>query len=145
MSKVYIAAPFFNDEQIQIVEDIKNILDENGINYFSPKDESMFKQGDDPKTILELNCNAIGSAPYIICVTDGKDVGTIWEAGFAFALDIPIMYVWLGYKPEMKFNIMLAASAATVVHTYIDLEYQAEQFEQHGSFVDISIPGMLHE
>jgi nucleoside 2-deoxyribosyltransferase len=31
MSKVYIAAPFFNDKQLQIVEDIKAILEEQGL------------------------------------------------------------------------------------------------------------------
>lgn len=123
MNKVYIAAPFFNEAQLERVESIKNVLREQGIEYFSPKDESMFKQGDDPAKILRLNCTAIDEAPYVIVVTDDKDVGTIWEAGYAFAKSKKILYVWLGWKPEMKFNIMLAASGIAV-HSYDDLAYQ---------------------
>ena len=145
MVKPYIAAPFFNAKQTQIVEDIKAILEEQGIEYFSPKDESMFKQGDDPKDILLLNCKAICNAPFVIVVTDDKDVGTIWEAGFAYAKRVPILYIWLGYKPEMKFNIMLAASG-DVVHNYTDLSYQLEFFKAHGRFDNLlKHKGMLHE
>lgn len=142
--KVYIAAPFFNPEQLKIVEDIKAILEECGVSYFSPKDESMFKQGDDPADILRLNCKAIYDAKYVIVVTDGKDVGTIWEAGFAFGKRKPILYVWLGYKPEMKFNIMLAASGPAV-HNYTDLEFQIDNFEKFREFANTTASGMLHE
>jgi nucleoside 2-deoxyribosyltransferase len=123
MSKVYIAAPFFNPTQLERVELVKNVLREQGIEYFSPKDESMFKQGDDPAEILKLNCAAIDMAPYVIVITDDKDVGTIWEAGYAYAKGKKILYVWLGWTPEMKFNIMLAASGIAV-HSYDDLAYQ---------------------
>lgn len=145
MSKVYIAAPFFNDKQLQIVEDIKAILEEQGIEYFSPKDESMFKQGDDPKDILQLNCKAISHAPFMICVTDDKDVGTIWEAGYAFARRVPILYVWLGYEPHMKFNIMLAASGKAVVHNYVDLVYQLQNYSQFNEYIPNQSVGMLYE
>lgn len=145
MSKVYIAAPFFNDKQLKIVEDIKAILEEQDIEYFSPKDASMFKQGDDPKVILWLNCTAIVCAPFMICVTDDKDVGTIWEAGYAFAKNVPILYVWLGYEPHMKFNIMLAASGQAVVHTYADLVYQLEHYKEFGEFKAGLDGAKLHE
>lgn len=145
MNKVYIAAPFFNDKQLQIVEDIKAILEEQDIEYFSPKDESMFKQGDDPKDILKLNCRAIEHSDFVIVVTDDKDVGTIWEAGYAYAFNVPILYVWLGYEPHMKFNIMLAASGQAVVHTYQDLTYQLEYFSEYHEFKAGLDGAKLHE
>lgn len=145
MIKVYIAAPFFNDKQLQIVEDIKAILEEQTIEYFSPKDKSMFKQGDDPSKILRLNCRAIEHSDFVIVVTDDKDVGTIWEAGYSYAFNVPILYVWLGYEPHMKFNIMLAASGAAVVHTYADLTYQLEHYKQFGEFKSGLDGAKLHE
>lgn len=145
MSKVYIAAPFFNDKQLQIVEDIKAILEEQCIEYFSPKDESMFKQGDDPKQILKLNCRAIEHSDFVIVVTDDKDVGTIWEAGYSYAFNVPILYVWLGYEPHMKFNIMLAASGSAVVHTYADLVYQLEHYKDFNEFKSGLDGAKLHE
>jgi nucleoside deoxyribosyltransferase len=114
--KVYIAAPFFNPTQLDIVEKIKATLKVHDIEYFSPKDESMFKQGDDPINILQLNCNAIDACDALVAVTDDKDVGTMFECGYAYANNIPIVYIWLGRKPGMKFNLMLAASGS-FVHT----------------------------
>jgi len=145
MSKAYIAAPFFNSKQLEIVETIKQTLEQLDIGYFSPKDESMFKQGDDPVKILDLNCAAIKSSDFIIVVTDDKDVGTIWEAGYAHAKYIPILYVWLGYQPHMKFNIMLAASGEAVVRTYGELKSQLEYYKKFQSFKTQSHKDMLHE
>ena len=145
MKKVYIAAPFFNKMQSHIVTQIEEILTRNNIPYFSPRKESNFKQGDDPKEILEINCNAIHHSEYVIVITDDKDVGTIWEAGYAFCADRPIIYVWLGYVPSMKFNIMLAASGNAVVHNMLDLQYQIRHYKTNGKFIPINSKGMLHE
>jgi len=141
---VYIAAPFFNEKQLEIVEQIKLILMEDNIIYFSPKDESMFKQGDDPSVILESNCIAICDSQFMIAVTDDKDVGTMWESGFAYADGIPIVYLWLGYKPGMKFNIMLAASGA-VAHSYSELQIQVRAMRDTGEFINNTNEDMLHE
>lgn len=114
-TKVYIAAPFFNETQLAIVEAIKKVLDEDAnIEYFSPKDESMFKQGDDPKYILDLNCKAILNSDVLLAVTNDKDVGTMFECGYAYANLVPILYIWLGRQPGQKFNLMLAASGHVI-------------------------------
>jgi nucleoside 2-deoxyribosyltransferase len=112
--KVYIAAPFFNPTQLAVVEAIKKVLNQNDIDYFSPKDESKFKQGDDPQDIIILNCDAIMNCDAVVAVTDGKDVGTMFECGYAYCCDIPIIYVWLSRQPEQSFNLMLAASGEVV-------------------------------
>lgn len=118
--KVYIAAPFFNPTQLLIVEGIKEILIKNNIQFFSPKDESMFKQGDNPKDILDLNCRAILTSDAVVAVTDGKDVGTMFECGYAYSHLVPIIYVWLDKKEGEKFNLMLAASGS-VIHCLKDI------------------------
>ena len=145
MNKAYIAGPFFNAKQINIIECIKTVCRRDEISFFSPKDESMFQQGDDPKVILDLNCKAIASSEFLIAITDDKDIGTMWEAGFAYSLGIPIIYVWLGYKPEMKFNIMLAASGQAVVHNYKSLHVQLMTYKHTGKFDSNLSRDMLHE
>lgn len=144
MSKVYIAAPFFNADQLLIVENIKLALEDVGLEYFSPKDESMFKQGDDPKEILNLNCKAINECSLIVVVTDDKDVGTIWEAGYAYARGKKVLYVWLGYKPYMKFNLMLGASGKAV-HDYVQLHHQLDHYKRLGILSSTNTEGMLYE
>lgn len=118
--KAYIAGPFFSPSQLAIIEAIKKELVQLGIEYFSPKDESMFKQGDEPKVILDLNLRAILMSDLVIAVTDDKDVGTMFECGYAHSHGIPILYVWLGRKDGQKFNLMLAASGG-VVHKVCDI------------------------
>jgi len=145
MSKVYIAAPWFTEEQETILAKIKHILEDNDVDYFSPKDANLWKPGDDPLTVLLGNCMAINNCKYVVAVTDGKDVGTIWECGYAFAKGVPVLYIWLGWKPELKFNIMLAASGK-VVHTYEELYNQVANYQKYGYFYDVKpAEGMQYE
>ena len=46
---VYIASPFFNPEQLDRVERIKAILENNGLTYYSPKDEAVVAPDADHK------------------------------------------------------------------------------------------------
>lgn len=116
MNKVYIASPFFNEEQLERVRFIENELEKNGKEYFSPRKDTYVKSDsthEERRKAFIDNINAIKSCSCIIVVTDGKDVGTIFEAGFAYSIDKPIVYFaeTLGDKP---FNLMLAMSGITV-------------------------------
>lgn len=114
--KLYLAGPWFNDEQMQRLELIKEAIVSKGFEIFSPKDESMFKQGDDPVDILKLNTGAIDDCDGIVVITDGKDTGTMWEAGYAYARNKPVLYVWLVHEKWQKFNLMLGASGAVAMN-----------------------------
>lgn len=120
----YIASPFFNPTQIQIVEDIKTALKEIGVEYYSPKDANLFEnfKDMDPLVIYQENVINILKNDCIIVVTDGKDVGTIFEAGFAAASKIPIVYIWLDRPKNTKFNLMLSQSGRTVVASIVELK-----------------------
>lgn len=144
MNQIYLAGPFFNPKQLAIIENIKECIEILDLRYFSPKDESMFKQGDDPKHILQLNCDAINDSDLVIVVTNDKDVGTIWEAGYAFAKGKQILYVWLDHDPKMKFNIMLAASGE-VVHSYETLSSQLYNYRLTSMLIKTTNRDMLHE
>lgn len=118
----YIAGPWFTPEQDEIIENIKMILKSNDQTFFSPKDDCLFDpQTMTPKEVLDTNIDALNMCDYVVCVTDGRDAGTLFEAGWSFANNIPIIYLWLGGKPEDKFNLVLAASGA-VCRSYEHLE-----------------------
>lgn len=112
MSKqVYLAGPFFTPGQVELIERLKEVMDNRKISYFSPKDECMYTPGvTTPHQILRMNIEAIDECELIIVVTDGKDVGTLFEAGYAYGIDKEILYVWTTGRSEDKFNLMLAAS-----------------------------------
>jgi len=126
---VYIAAPFFNDAQLRRVEHTKELLEKLGINYFSPKDASMFMPGiTTPEEVFNTNVKALKTTNLLVCITDDKDTGTIFEAGYCSALNIPIIYLWTTAKGGQKFNIMLAASGS-VCKTFNQLEMALEDIQ----------------
>ena len=131
--KAYLAGPWFNEEQMARLEMVKKMITASGLKVFSPKDESMFKQGDNPKQILDLNVKAIKDCDCIVVITDGKDTGTIWEAGYAYAIGRPILYVWLSHQSWQKFNLMLGASGAVVMNE-TELAQQLTFFNSYDCF-----------
>lgn len=113
----YLASPFFNDEQIKRMEKVRDTIRERGYTVYSPMEHGIVGSkatGDSVKSTFQDNINAIKSSKRVLAITDGKDVGTIWEAGYAYGIGIPVVYYaeTLGDKP---FNIMLAASGEGVL------------------------------
>lgn len=109
---VYLASPFFRPEQIERIEFIENTLEDCGYTVFSPRKEFVVKPNatsEDRKKGFTGNCEAIDKADFVLAVTDGKDMGTIWEAGYAFAKNKPILY-FAETLGNNDFNLMLAES-----------------------------------
>ena len=125
---IYLAGPWFNPRQLEILELTKNALDEVPIKYYSPKDEMLYEPGKDidPMEVLATNVHAIRDAEVLVVITDGKDTGTMFEAGLAFALQKQIFYLWVDHKPGDKFNLMLGASGV-VCMDYVELQTALEE------------------
>ena len=129
---VYIAAPFFNEPQLRRVENVKDLLTEEKLKYFSPKDESLFVPGvTTPEEVFATNMRALDCTTLLVCITDDKDTGTIFEAGWCNAKNIPIIYLWTTAQKGQKFNIMLAASGS-VCKSYGQLRKALLDFKKKG-------------
>jgi nucleoside 2-deoxyribosyltransferase len=116
--KVYIASPFFNPKQVEQVEFIKKTLTRLGFEYFSPKDFFVLDPNataEDRKRIFDVNVEKIEWADFVLCNTEAKDLGTIWEAGFSYGIGKPVTFFAEGL-PDGKFNVMLS-EAGTAVST----------------------------
>nr|DAG64287.1 MAG TPA: Nucleoside 2-deoxyribosyltransferase [Caudoviricetes sp.] len=108
----YLASPFFNDDQIEREERIKSLLRTYGYKVYSPREHGVVGNLSDSISVQETfnsNVEAINDSKKVLAITDGKDMGTIWEAGYAYGKGIPIVYYaeTLGDNP---FNIMLSES-----------------------------------
>jgi nucleoside 2-deoxyribosyltransferase len=122
--KVYIASPFFNSKQIDQVEFIKESLTRLGYEYFSPKDYFVLDPNataEDRKRIFDVNVEKIKWADFILCNTESKDLGTIWEAGFSYGIGKPVVFFAEGL-PEGKFNVMLSEAGVSVNTTRDQLQ-----------------------
>lgn len=133
----YLAGPFFNAAQKEVIFEIEKIIKAVGLRCYSPmRDTGVFTPGSalEPSKIFKANVEHLQGVDLVVAVTDGKDVGTIFECGFAFALGVPIVYVWLSGKPEDKFNIMLAESGFAVARTLDELADCLRQGHHSGIF-----------
>ncbi len=92
MADVYIAGPFFNPEQIKLISDIESALSKRSISFFSPRSFGVLGQMTDEmrkkatKDIYKKNIDEIDAAVVMLAVIDDRDVGTIFEIGYATAL-----------------------------------------------------------
>ena len=136
MRHVYIAAPWFTPEQAERLEGIKKLLAGIKVSIYSPKDECLFTSiiEMDPRQVLQTNCDAIVESDFVLAITDGKDVGTMWECGYAYAMGVPILYVWLTKEEGQKFNLMLAASGS-VAYTHNQILAQIDYFMDVHAFM----------
>lgn len=108
----YLASPFFNEDQIEREERIKSLLRTYGYKVYSPREHGVVGNLSDSVAVQETfnsNVEAINDSKKVLAITDRKDMGTIWEAGYAYGKGIQIVYYaeTLGDNP---FNIMLSES-----------------------------------
>ena len=115
---VYLAAGFFNDRQNEALQQIIDVCDELGLKTYEPRRDSV-QIGKNPteeerQLNFDMNLDAILKSKFIIASTEGKDMGTIFEVGFAYANHIPV-FGFAPFIPEgMPFNLMLAQSMEEV-------------------------------
>lgn len=135
-NKLYFASPFFNEEQIEREERLKKKLRQLSFRVFSPKESLLCKpdaSDEERQRTFEGNCEAIKNSDIIFVVTDGKDIGTIWEAGYANGINefyrslygeekIKIAYYCETLPKDGQFNLMLAQSADIVITDFEDIK-----------------------
>lgn len=119
LGKVYLAGGWFDDEQMERLEAVKSIILEAGYEVFSPKDENLCDPNSDmdwKKQVFQNNLTAIRDCSFVVNITDKKDMGTIFEAGLAYALGRPIVY-FAETLGNNQFNLMLAQSGVAVAQS----------------------------
>ncbi len=123
--RVYLASGFFNDQQLQKVEKTEGILRAKGLLVFSPREhqnESL------PLGSREWRAEtfrddraAILQSDVVVAIYDEQDAGTMWEIGFAYANQKPIVILHINEEPV---NIMITES----LHAYVDSFRQLDEY-----------------
>ena len=127
MKKIYLAGGWFNPVQAEELTRLEQIFDERS-DYFdlaSPR-RIFVCPPNAPKEVqdetFDGNLHHIKTSDFLLVNTRDKDIGTIWEAGYAFAFDKPIVYFCAGLPEGAKFNLMLARSGIKVCTSFEQLE-----------------------
>lgn len=108
--KIYLAGPFFNEEQVSTQALLEGMCNEMGWPFFSPRLDCFCP----PKATkaqqdltFKMNVDHVKSAPLVLARIDDFDTGTMWEMGLAYAHGTPV--VAYTTMPEGRgLNLMLA-------------------------------------
>ena len=85
---VYLAGPFFNLPQLWLVEQARTALIDMGLNVLSPYHDIGHGLAED---VVERDLEAIQEAALVLALVDGLDPGTIYEIGYARAINRPVV------------------------------------------------------
>lgn len=137
--KVYLAAGWFNPAQAEELTKLEEICDsKEWIDLASPRRIFVCPPNAPKETqdaTFDGNLQHIESADFLIVNTRDKDIGTIWEAGFAYANNVPIVYFCNGLPAAAKFNLMLARSGVKVCTSFDQLEDYLDRCNTEGSLL----------
>lgn len=86
--QVYLAGPFFDIAQLWLVEEARARLSEFGFKVFSPFHDVGLGTADD---VVHLDLEAIHRCDIMFAIADGIDAGTLYEVGYARAIDKPVI------------------------------------------------------
>lgn len=131
--KIYLASGWFNPTQDAELTQLEKIFDDRSEFFDLASPRRIFVcPPDAPKDVqtntFEGNLEHIESADFLVVNTRDKDIGTIWEAGYAYANDVPIIYFCAGLPEGAKFNLMLARSGVKVCTSFEQLEDYLDRF-----------------
>ena len=141
MKKIYLASGWFNPTQDTELTQLEKIFDDRSNNFELASPRRIFIcPPNAPKSVQDEtftgNLHHIQTADFLLVNTRDKDIGTIWEAGYAFAFNKPIIYFCAGLPEGAKFNLMLARSGIKVCTSFEQLEDYLDRIVENGEFIE---------
>lgn len=123
MIKIYLASGWFNEQQMSIMKEIKEVLDvfksQGTVDYFAPYWNGIVLKPGDPKEkwkeTWNLDIDMIKDSQLMIANIEGFEPGTIYECGYAGACGIPVIYY--SNVVGRGLNLMLSFSAYGFANT----------------------------
>lgn len=106
--KIYLASPFFNDEELKNVQLAEKILMSRGFDVFSPRLNEVRTDCNTQKSLWSKETfmndrKFIDWADVMVMLYYGaySDSGTAWECGYAFGTNTPVVVVHLGENSNL--------------------------------------------
>ena len=123
MKKIYLASGWFNPVQAEELTNLESIFDSRSDHFELASPRRIFVcPPNAPKEVQDEtfsgNLHHIETSDFLLVNTRDKDIGTIWEAGYAYAFKKPIVYFCAGLPQGAKFNLMLAKKRSKSLHNF---------------------------
>lgn len=142
--RIYLAAPFFTTPQLEIVQKLEALLRDTTHEWYSPRSEGTLvnmsheERAAQKSYIFQSNVSRLTWCEAILAVVDGRDTGTTWELGYAFAEQ-----KWIFTYTEEGFglNVMIQQS----VEAHLKGIEQASKFLFKLEGIGANDPKLIHE
>ena len=119
--KVYLASPFFNDEENRYYEEMIKILRNEGHKVFVPKEHEIPNAWDLPNAVwaeqvFALDVVGIQKSDVVVVINHGmySDSGTAWECGYAYAKGKRVLNILCG-EYEDDYSLMMTNGTTACV------------------------------
>ena len=127
---IYLAGPFFSEQEISWINYVKRMLEIRGINVLSPMHENGIIKSDfteeQQREVFKADIKLLEQSNLVVALIDYEDGGTCFEIGYAYKENIPV----IGYKTSMnRLNNMLKFGCEKVVYT---IEQLVEEIWKYG-------------
>ncbi len=122
--QVYLAGPFFNEDEIRNIEYAESVLAKRGFSFFSPmRHDADAEPGTTEwaRQLFTMDVEEIRRADMVVALYYGAagDTGTAWECGYAAAIGKSVVLVHV--KEAGDSNLMMHCGCTTNIRL-ADLE-----------------------
>ncbi|MGN0246520.1 MAG: nucleoside 2-deoxyribosyltransferase [Lachnospiraceae bacterium] len=114
---IYIASPFFKEENRENAMKVAEILRKKGHTVYLPLEHKILNAWDYPnykwgKMVFNNDIDAIYESDCVVVLSYGREstAGTNWEAGFAWGIGLPVIVVEM---PGVKLMSLMLANGRT--------------------------------
>lgn len=118
--KVYLAGPFFTLAQLWMIQEALKDLQALGLRVFSPYHDVGLGSAEE---VVQKDLEAIHECDLLFAIGDGLDSGTIYEIGYARALNKPV--VLYSENESVQDRKMMEGSNCRICDDYVSAIYQA--------------------
>ena len=129
MNKVYLASPFFNQEERDNVERVAKYWRDKGFEVYVPMEHEIENGWEMPnntwaRKVFVEDRNAIRECDFLLAITYGMndDAGTAWEIGFAYGIGKPVFVIPIN---QTTYSLMVCQSASGCITIEGDLMKRA--------------------
>lgn len=105
--KIYLASPFFNEEELKYVSKAEDILRERGYEVFSPREHEVRDEtvGSTKWSMETFRSDKAGidACDIVVMLYHGNysDSGTAWECGYAYGIGKNVIVVHIGKNSNL--------------------------------------------
>lgn len=117
--KVYLAGPFFTLAELWMVGQARRDLLTMGMDVFSPYHDVGLGTAED---VVERDLEGVRDCDVLFAIGDGLDSGTIYEIGYARALNKPVVFYAENESEQNK--KMMEGSDCRITDDYVSAIYQ---------------------